>query len=379
MPTKFPRTVLAIAFLLAGPALARIGPTARESLRRTVAVSVVTQQGRAVGGLTAKCFSARFRHRRVKIVSAAFDPGPHRVLLLLDTSGSMYFSRQAELRLVKYLLAWIAPQDPIAFATFGPKIRDRVPFSLDRTQANAQLQKLMALPERTRCGPKPPKGSDYWGTTAIWRSLDEALGMLGTPRPGDAICLLTDGHDNGQHEHSGDARRRCVDAGVRVFSFCLPRSHHPITVCTNAKARRVNGLRRNALSGRRRTYYVRQRRFRATASGPPLLKKLSARTGGEFSQLSTADVRTLGSQWATMHPKSATNAFAHEFAPLALVAREINAVYRLEIELPKQVNKPRGWSLKIIHPKNGKHDHSLRLIYPDRFFPAPSADTAPAQ
>lgn len=330
-------SALATAFLLAGLAVARSGRAVSHPPRRTVVVNVVTRHGRAVNGLTAKYFAARFRRKRVKIVSVTYDPGPYRVVLLLDTSGSMQDSRLAELTLAQYLLAWISPQDPVALATFDSKIRNRIPFSLDRTQANALFGKLLHAPE------KAPPGSGYGGKTAIWNAVGKALDMLGPPRAGDAVCLLTDGGDNGAKEQSREVMRRCLGAGVRIFSLgVLPPLKGMIVSEEN--------------------------------SGPDVLRELSGPSGGEVAWFSAADLRWLGSQWAAKHRKSVKREFVAEYAPLALLAREINAVYRLEIELPEPVDKPRGWSLKLVDPNNGKAEHLLLLKYPRRLVPTPSPD-----
>ncbi len=343
MMPKLHGLVLVTVCLLAAPYRARAATAEHAQLRRSVVVSVVTRQGRAVNGLSAKCFSARFRGRPVRIESATYDPGPRRVLLLLDTSGSMHDSRLAELTLAKYLLAWIAPQDPIALATFGLKIRDRTPFSPDRTSINGRLKKLLQTPE------KPPLGSDYTGKTAIWNALGEALRLFNPHRSGDAIFLLTDAGDNGFHENRKDVIRKCLRTGVRVFVLAvLP----PF---------RLAHLMNEA------------------SSGPSEVRELTSRSGGGVAWLSTADLRTLTSHWAIHHRKAVTRAFVEEFAPLALMAREINAVYRLQILLPEPVDKPRRWHLKLVDPKTGKTDRLLLLHYPHQLLPADTPGIATPQ
>src|SRR3972149_2012270 len=87
------RALLAVPLLLlvgaALEALAQACTCEGGPLRRTLAVNVLDEQGNQVSGLTAANFRAEFRGQPVKILSAALDTQPRRIVLLVDVSESM--------------------------------------------------------------------------------------------------------------------------------------------------------------------------------------------------------------------------------------------------------------------------------------------------
>src|SRR3990167_3518790 len=130
------RALLAVPLLLlvgaALEALAQACTVEGGPRRRTLAVNVLDEQGNQVSGLTASNFRAEFRGQPVKILSATLDTRPRRIVILLDTSGSM------AARVGKWELATAAAEDflrwgpadsSIALVTFGEKVEQRIGFS----------------------------------------------------------------------------------------------------------------------------------------------------------------------------------------------------------------------------------------------------------
>ncbi len=306
------------------------------ALRRTVVVSVWTQEGRLVNGLTPEFFAARFHGQPVKIESATYDNTPHRVMLVLDTSASMGAYRGAEISMAIYVMALISPSDLLGLLTFGPQVRSRVPLSTDRTPVQEKLKDLQRLPST------PPPGSEFTGKTALWDALAEALDEFGMPQPGDTVCLISDGGDNGQHENARAVRRRYASAGVRIFTLGLI----------------PEGLSRH--------------RVPEEVEGPQILIELGHETGGGLIVFDGDAFDALSRFYGSKHQELAEKELALLLAPAGLVARLINGFYRLEIRLPVPVDKPRGWKLWLVDPKTGKSDHLLEIRYPNRLFPVGS-------
>jgi VWA domain containing CoxE-like protein len=333
MPNKRMRSskgqLAAWLLLLGAPFCLKGGAAQAAGLRRSVLISVVTQQGGPVDSLTPEYFIAKFRGgQRIKIVSATYDAGPHRVVVLLDTSGSMNDIRTAELALAEDLISLIGPADPVALVMFGSVVRKQTPLIADRTRARAELQKLRSLPG------EPAQGLDYTGRTALWEALDQALETLSPPEMGDVVCLISDGGGNDMRENHHAVMGHYVSRGVRLFTVLFSRPQH------------FNPWE---------------------ASGASLLAELSIRSGGAIARYDATDLRWAGGRWATEHLEAAERKFEAQTAVLRLMARQFDGAYRLELNLPdspQSPDKPRDWSLKVVNPNTGKTDHFLLLLYP---------------
>src|SRR3972149_226841 len=120
------RALLAVPLLLlvgaALEALAQACPGEGGPRRRTLAVNVLDEQGNQVSGVTAANFRAEFRGPPGKILSAALGTQPRRIVLLLDTSGSMA-ARVGKWELAaeaaEDLLGWGPPARGAALGTFA--------------------------------------------------------------------------------------------------------------------------------------------------------------------------------------------------------------------------------------------------------------------
>lgn len=76
------------AFLVAS--LVRVATAQQDPcLDRTVAVNVLMEKGESVKGLTEQSFRAEFQHKTVQVVSAKRGIAPRRIVIVLDSSGSM--------------------------------------------------------------------------------------------------------------------------------------------------------------------------------------------------------------------------------------------------------------------------------------------------
>lgn len=177
-------------------------------------VNVLDQHGIPLRGLNAQDFKVTYHGTTLRIASLSFSTGPRRVIVLLDTSGSMSgetsrdewkIARAAVLDFVKSAL----PGTQLALVTFAADVQERTELSKD-SQAITLWLNSNSGNER----------SDPRGPTALLESVLKALRKLQPIQPGDAIFAVTDGEDNSSRKESA---RRLKDAlqGIRLFAFLL--------------------------------------------------------------------------------------------------------------------------------------------------------------
>ncbi len=182
-------------------------------LRRTVAINVFDLDGKLVTGLTPKDFRAELKGKPVSILSVDLDQRPHRLVVVLDASASM-FDGEKQWDLARSLAEAAVAASPARFQAglivFNDAVRIRIPIQSDPGPA---LQALVDLPQR-------PLGHDarVGRHTSLWDALLAATEMLAPPRFGDAIYVVTDGADNQSKASIKSLRRTLHAQGIRVFS-----------------------------------------------------------------------------------------------------------------------------------------------------------------
>jgi hypothetical protein len=328
------RTAFCLAvFLLAGPVS---GAQDNPCLNRTIPVSVTTEEGLPVKGLTATNFRGKFRGRPLKIVSAIYEAGPRRVVILLDTSGSMVsesFNWKPGLMVAQDLVSSAPPQVSLALLTFEHHTQKHIDFGQGRGAFADALAKLGATDWSKAKG---------WRKTALLDAMLQGITLLKPTRTGDALYLITDGDDNASQTDAQQVKQALLSIGARVFSFILP-GDYP---------------RQIAMFGRR----VR----------PPEQRLDRA----ELHDL----IRAVGGDFMDFYPQQHYDpAFPRDFQPtkrdgaaILFASRgltpEIGEFYRLELKLPETVDRVRDWNLEVVEP-NGKSQSSLRLLYPHSLAP----------
>ncbi len=319
-------------------ASAQTKPAGSGGERRTVVVSVLTEKGQLVSGLQKENFRATLGGQDVQIISAQYDTSPHRVLLLLDVSGSMYPNRPVESLFAARLLDNTAPGNPVAVLTFSGSIVAQVPFSTDRTAARTEIANLKSMPEPVEHAPlrKNP----------ILDALDRALGVLSPAQPGDSICLISDGLENVSNIRADQAKQNFGPAGVRIFDILF--------------------LTQLARGGSVMTI--------EEFDGTQTLADLARMNGGDTMPVSPKVVHQLFTDWSSRVSPQVISARETFVSSADVFARQMSACYRLEIELPAPMDKPRGWKLEVLDPSTGKPDHKLVLHYPSKLYPLKSSD-----
>jgi Mg-chelatase subunit ChlD len=149
---------------------------------------------------------------RARVVSLSLDSRPRRIVMMVDSSGSMGASPQnsgwgTSLRTAAFAADSVPANASVALMTFG----DRLLPESNGFEGRQQIGRaVLALAKRR------PKGH-----TALFDSIDEALSLFEEPQLGDTIFLITDGDDDKSKTSLAKLRESLVAHGVRVFVFLV--------------------------------------------------------------------------------------------------------------------------------------------------------------
>jgi len=172
--------------------------------------------------------------------------------------------------------------------------------------------------------PKPRK-------TALWDAILDSLNMFDGPRLGDTIYVITDGGDNASKTTWKDVARTLGESGVRLFALLVRYDAGRVQVA-------------------------------GETAGPQPLLEIVGDTGGIVISFYT------GISGVFPSPKD-TVLFddSGKTTPLGILLgsqyRQIFSFYRLDIELPATVDKPRQWKLDLVGIGKSQR-HNLVLTYP---------------
>jgi Mg-chelatase subunit ChlD len=193
--------------------------------QRSVAVSVVDERGEPVHGLAASDFSAKLKGKQVTILSARLDERPHRVVVVLDSSASM-FDTEFQWSMAKSLATEALAASPARFRAglivFNDQIRLSLPVQEDTQAARDALNALPLSPKKSV--------KTIGRHTALWDALMAATRMLDPPQFGDSINVITDGGDNESSTKPKELRAAFATRGVRLFAEWFGSGVGPLTL-----------------------------------------------------------------------------------------------------------------------------------------------------
>jgi len=286
-----------------------VGARAAENpcLERVIAVSVLTNDGKRLKGLKAENFRCKVNRRPVDVLSATYDTGPRRALIVLDASGSAGDNWKFELAVAERLVSQAEQQTSFALVTFADQVQEKVSFGEGR---QAVMNRLRTL-----------KSAKPWGKTALRDAMVEAVRMLCPARVGDGIVVIGDRGENGSRTKESELRRRILGAGVRVFAFLVLT---PLPSRTRAPEEAV---------------------------GVAALNEFVETTGG-------AGVLAV----ASSDPDRAASSVRY-------LEQQIAEFYRLDLRLPEPLEKPRKVKLEVVDPTRAEKPN-LRIICPRQLPPA---------
>jgi len=166
----------------------------RATIRTRVALvevgcNVFAAGGWPVRGLTAADFRLYEDGVEQRIVHFDASTAPASIVLVLDTSPSVFRDLDEIRDVARTLSHALAPQDEVAVVTFAARTRLVLPFSRDRPLLERTIA-AYGLPS----DPEEARGSRIY--ESVYLAAEELFG--GVPRPGrKALVLLTDGQDTG--------------------------------------------------------------------------------------------------------------------------------------------------------------------------------------
>jgi hypothetical protein len=282
---------------------------------RTIAASVITQDGKPITDLSAADFRAELRGKPIPVSSATYDNGPRRVLILLDTSTSMTGRRRpwdATMLFTTQIVQAAPPSMSLSLATFSSSVDRKIGFTLDRNPLTSELSAL----RQTKWDEVKRRGG-----TAIRDGLETSIRTLQPYNFGDAIVLVTDGDDTSSMERDAPFRRFLAAAGVKVFVI-EPAHQGP---------RRISDP--NNLN---------------------LVPEAARVTGGDYVTF----------PWDAQSTMSKDYLSSMQVAALYLI-RQISSVYRIELTFPEPIDKLRELKLTLA----SKRQANVLLRFPPQIGP----------
>ena len=168
-------------------------------------VSVLTRHDQVVSGLAASNFVAELNGKPAQVESSVRDPLRHRLVILVDHSGSMgglrwHIAREATLALLNRL----PTQIPVQVISFDTDILRLVSFDTARPQAIQTVTQFFS-------GVVPKS------RTRLYDAIHAALATLQPVRPGDLLYLISDGSDNVSNENGDQMQKELLQSRIRMF------------------------------------------------------------------------------------------------------------------------------------------------------------------
>lgn len=192
-------------------------------LQRTLSLNVIDSQRRLIRLSDPSYFAGKFRGKPVKILSVKPDERPHRIILLLDASGSMLGQPNGrKWQMARFAAAHLAkanlPNTSLALLIFSDRVNEQIDFSQGAPAIARRLSEIAADTDYAK--------RHVRGTTALLDTIRSALRLLADPGFSDSIYVITDGGDNRSRTRMQVVRNALVNRRVR-FYFSLLASESP--------------------------------------------------------------------------------------------------------------------------------------------------------
>jgi hypothetical protein len=335
------------SFFLVVTGLPRLIAQDNPCLTRTIPVTPIDARGTPLQDLQASSLLGKVHGRPVAILSATLNTQPRRIMICVDTSGSMMApGLWSVIRMMLEDIARVGPTvGQLGMELFAEDVFDVVNISPNPNAVRMKTASVLAaevedlVPKRAR-------------KTALVDALWQAGDHFTPPRPGDVIYVLTDGHDNRSHHTGKQLEDRLLSRATRVFAFLTALPFTPY--------------------GR----VLAEEEF-----GPEALNGIATMTGGHLIYL-CPNPRDLGCEkwpnyfadWTKGEQRSAPLGAAH------LLYQQMAVYYDVTIRLPFALEKRADLDLGIVDDWGHKRK-DIELLYPHRLPPcertSPMAPTAP--
>jgi von Willebrand factor type A domain len=201
----FPKLFLAVFALCA---ILQVLSAAQQDpcLHRILPLTVGDFQGIRIEVLRVEDLEAKLQGGPAKILSIAPDNRVHRIVILVDVSGTMGGKIRQVLTPASVLAGTELPNTQMALIVFKDKIEEQIGFSQGQKVIAERLRQM-------RSGAAIAPG----GKTALYDSLLAGLQLLEAPTSADSLYLISDGADNASRAHFDEVAKRMSASGVRLF------------------------------------------------------------------------------------------------------------------------------------------------------------------
>lgn len=296
------RCILCISLLLPGLVRAQ----GSSCLRRLIPVSFSDERSAPMVEAQFRSLRAESHGKSIPIVSLSPPDQRHRVILLIDASGSMRDKWSIAMALAMQFADGRPSPILLALYIYGKDAGEQVPFSED------------GVTERLKAIERDPSyvSKHVFGMTGTADAIVESLKMFGRPQLGDAIFLITDDSgDNASRVEQNVVASALIADGVRLISCIIPDR-------TNAAP--------------------------AVAAPADILSWISVQTGGFISEpfRTIISARTEGElldELRDVNPDAAKLLYA-----------QITESQILEIDLPAPIRKEQSWKLEFVDESSSR-------------------------
>jgi len=186
--------------------------------RRTVPIALRDKENLPIENVSVADIEAKVRGKPVKMLSLAPDLRPHRVVVIVDASGSMgSTAAEPPLFALEFALAWHffevnRQTSQIALLVFNSHVTEVVDFAQGNSAVGDKLQQISSDHSYAK---------NVKGKTALRDTILAGLQLLRHPTSADALYVLTDGGDNASERNSADVTQRLAASSVRLFGVLL--------------------------------------------------------------------------------------------------------------------------------------------------------------
>lgn len=290
-------------------------PTDTACFNRSLPLNIADSKGLPIRGLGAPDFQAKLQGRPVKILSVVPDDRPHRIVILIDASGSMATKWKEVLTPATTLAEVQLPNTQMALLIFREGIVERIDFSQGQNVVAEKLRQIRAHPANFE--------KLFQGKTALYDSLLEGLQLLDNPTSADSLYLVSDGGDTASRAKFDEVASRLTSSRVRLYVSLI-----------------VGGLGYRSPTPEE-------------AMGPQNMNDLAKRTGGEV------DIPF------SLNPPTNSKEAAQVVEAMAIFHQRMVQNYRMEVELSGLPEKRSTLDLKL-SVQDKERWKNVRLTYPTK-------------
>ncbi len=185
---------------------------------RLLPTFVIDKDGNPVRNLSPSDFQLKNSATSMSVAAWNPDGRRHRVVILLDVSGSMRgFSgpgfRNALMAITQHVVSIHSENGQFALMTFSGHVIETVGFSQGSAAVRHRMEEISNNPAYANQPGKPG--------TAIFDAMKEGFHLLESPTSADSLLVITDGLDEGSNTKPSDLLALLSVPMVRVFSILM--------------------------------------------------------------------------------------------------------------------------------------------------------------